>query len=65
MEQHFGIHRTRGGCNTNPNVKQFNHMMVNIRVAGSQAIAPLAGNTKRQQQDQQIGDQPLPKRQRH
>jgi len=64
IEQHFGIHRTRGGCNNNPNVQQFNHMMVNIRVAGSQAIAPLTGNTKRQQPDQIISNQPLPKRPR-
>ncbi|XP_052065372.1 uncharacterized protein LOC127705160 [Mytilus californianus] len=57
-------HELETKCNPNPNVKQFNQSMVNIHVAGSQAIAPLAENTKRQQQDQQISDQPLPKRPR-
>ncbi|CAG2221682.1 unnamed protein product [Mytilus edulis] len=31
IEQHFGIHRTSGGCNNNPTVNQFNHAMVKIR----------------------------------
>ena len=66
IEQHFGIHRTSGGCNNNPTVNQFNHAMVKIRTVGQHAIAPVRGNTKRRlNYPHVIDNNPLPKRPRH
>lgn len=65
IEQYFGILRTSGGCNNNPTLEQFNHSMVNIRVAGSQALAPFRGNTRRNiQRDFALESQPLSKKKR-
>ena len=66
VEQHFGIHRIKGGCNNNPTLEEFNNSMVRIRTAGSQALAPLHGNTKRRldHQHREIDDSSLPKRAR-
>ena len=65
LEQHFGIQRTSGGCNNNPNLQQFNNNMVQIRTVGSQAIAPIRGNTKRSLNLAPIDDTPLQKRRRN
>ena len=64
IEQHFGMLRFGGGCNNNPTLDKFNNTMVGLRTAGSQAIAPFAGNTKRLLEFAPIDDTPLPKRQR-
>lgn len=64
IEQHFGMHRTVNGCNTNPSLDKFNHTMVRLRTVGSQAIAPIRGNTRRQLDLAPIDATPLPKKQR-
>jgi hypothetical protein len=64
IEQHFGMHRTVNGCNTNPSLEKFNHTMVRLRTVGSQAIAPIRGNTRRQLDLAPIDATPLPKKQR-
>ena len=63
IEQHFGCHRASGGSNSNPSLHQFNSSMQKLRVIGSQALAPLRGNTKRQLH-MYVDSTPLPKKQR-
>lgn len=66
IEQHFGAIRSGGGCNNNPNLNEFNHAIGKVRVAGSQALAPVRGNTKRNLNfDFAEACQPLPKRKRN
>ena len=64
IEMHFGNHRLQGGCNTNPNMDQFNNSMVRLRTSGRQALAPLRGNIKRRLELREIDDTPMPKRPR-
>ena len=64
IEQHFGIHRTSGGCNNNPTLEQFNNSMVRIRTVGSRVVAPIRANTKRKLELAPIDETPLQKRQR-
>ncbi|XP_053385111.1 uncharacterized protein LOC128550306 [Mercenaria mercenaria] len=64
IEQHFGIHRSSQGCNTNPNLNEFNNAMVKIRTVGGQAIAPFTGNTKRHLNFPAVDTASLPKRNR-
>lgn len=47
IEQHFGMHRASCGY-TNPTLNQLNSSIQKLGVVGSQALAPLRGNTKRQ-----------------
>ena len=47
IEQHFGIHRASCGSNTNPTLNQFNCSLQKQRIVGSQALAPMRGNSKR------------------
>ena len=63
IEQHFGCHRASGGSNSNPSLHQFNSSMQKLRVIGSQALAPLRGNTKRQLH-MHVDSTPLPKKPR-
>ncbi|KAH3840591.1 hypothetical protein DPMN_114043 [Dreissena polymorpha] len=65
IEQHFGIHRASLGSNTNPRLYDFNNFMVKIRTAGSQALAPFRGNTKRRIELAPLDDSPLRKRVKH
>ena len=64
IEQHFGMQRFGGGCNKNPTLDKFNNTMVRLRTAGSQAIAPFSGNTKRFLDFDPVDDSPMPKRPR-
>ena len=63
IEQHFGCHRASSGSNSNPSLHQFNSSMQKLRIIGSQAMAPLRGNTKRRLQ-LHVDPTPLPKRPR-
>ena len=64
IEQHFGLQRFGGGCNNNPTLDKFNNTMVRLRTAGSQAIAPFSGNTKRVLEFAPVDNTVLPKRKR-
>ena len=64
VEQHFGVHRSKHGCNNNPTLEEFNNCMVRVRTAGSQALAPWHGNTKRRLELSEIDDTAIPKRKR-
>ena len=63
IEQHFGCHRASCGSNSNPSLHQFNSSMQKLRLIGSQAMAPLRGNTKRRLQ-LLVDPSPLPKKPR-
>ena len=63
IEQHFGCHRASSGSNSNPSLHQFNSSMQKLRIIGSQAMAPLRGNTKRRLQ-LHVDPTALPKRPR-
>ena len=45
LELHFGKHRQMKGGNDNPTVVQFNQNESSLRIIGSQALAPVTGNT--------------------
>ena len=45
IESHFGKHRQMKGGNDNPKVAQFNQNESALRLLGSQALAPVSGNT--------------------
>ena len=47
LEQHFGHYRHKGGACNNPTINDVRHTMNVLRTVGSQALAPLRGNTKR------------------
>ena len=64
LESHFGKHRQMKGGNENPTVAQFNSNENSLRLLGSQALAPVSGNSKRSGYTQEIDDTPLPKRPR-
>ena len=64
IEQHFGLHRSSCGANTNPNLQEFNNSMVKLRTVGSQVVAPFRGNTARKLDYQAVNDTPLRKRKR-
>ena len=67
IEQHFGMVRTGGRCNTNPTLQQINYSIGNLRISGSQALAPFRGNTKINLNRDFVeadGNQPLPKKKR-
>lgn len=65
IESHFGKHRQMKGGNDNPTVLQFNQNESALRLLGSQALAPVTGNTKHGVYIQEaIEDKPLPKRKR-
>lgn len=65
IESHFGKHRQMKGGNDNPTVSQYNYSESTLRVLGSQALAPVTGNTKHGSSIQKMVDNtPLPKRQR-
>ncbi|CAB3994726.1 Hypothetical predicted protein [Paramuricea clavata] len=65
IESHFGKHRQMKGGNDNPTVAQFNHNESALRLLGSQALAPVTGNTKHGVCIREvIEDKPLPKRKR-
>ena len=64
LESHFGKQRQMKGGNENPTVAQFNHNENSLRLLGSQALAPVSGNSKRSGYTQEIDDTPLPKRPR-
>ena len=63
IEQHFGMHRASCGSNTNPTLDQFNCSLQKLRIVGSQALAPMRGNTKRRL-ELQMDDTPLLKKRR-
>ena len=65
LEQHFGHYRHKGGSNDNPTVHQLTHTMTQLRAVGSQALAPVRGNTKRFHVPQVVDNTKLPKRRRH
>jgi hypothetical protein len=53
------------GGNDNPTVAQFNFNKSSLRLLGSQALAPVRGNTKHGVHIEEItDDKPLPKRKR-
>ena len=62
LEQLFGHFRHRGGHMENPNVKDVRHMMVEMKATRSVHMACVRGNTKRQDCNRQIDNDPLPKR---
>lgn len=64
LESHFGKHRQMKGGNDNPTVAQFNYNENNLRLLGSQALAPVSGNCKRSGIVDKIDDTPLPKKPR-
>ena len=64
LESHFGKHRQMKGGNENPTVAQFNYNENNLRLLGSQALAPVRGNCKRSVIVNKIDDTPLPKKPR-
>lgn len=65
LESHFGKHRQMKGGNDNPTVAQFHQNESSLRILGSQALAPVTGNTKHERCIQEaIDDKPLPKRRR-
>ena len=64
LECHFGKHRQMKGGNENPTVAQFNSNENSLHLVGSQALAPVSGNSKRSGYTQEIDDTPLPKRPR-
>ena len=64
LESHFGKHRQMKGGNDNPTVAQFNYNENNLRLLGSQALAPVTGNCKRAALVNKIDDMPLPKKPR-
>ena len=64
LECHFGKHRQMKGGNENPTVAQFNSNENSLRLLGSQALAPVSGNSKRSGYTQETDDTPLPKRPR-
>ena len=39
VEQHFGIHRIKDGCNTTPTLEKFDNSIIRIGTASSQAQA--------------------------
>ncbi len=61
-ESHFGKQRQMKGGNDNPTVAQFNHNENSLHLLGSEALAPVSGNSKRSGYMQEIDDTPLPKR---
>ena len=64
LEQLFGHFRHRGGHMENPNVKDVRHMMVEMKATRSVHMACVRGNTKRQDCNRHIDNDPLPKRPR-
>ena len=52
------------GENDNPTVAQFNNNESSLRLLGSQALAPVKGNTKRRFVQEVVDNTPLPKKQR-
>ena len=67
IEQEFGKARQSGGAWDHPTVYDLNFRITQLRVIGSQALAPVRGNTKRNQDQRTIDNTPLPrlKRRRH
>lgn len=67
IEQEFGKVHQSGGAWDNPTVYDLNYRITQLRVIGSQALAPKHGNTKRKHHHNVIDNTPLPrlKRQRH
>ena len=70
LENYFGTVRKRGGRSTNPSAKEMLDSSGSIRVQGSQAQAPVRGNSsrpnsrKRLFSNEDIDDTPIPKRSR-
>ena len=66
LESHFGKHGQMKGGNENPTVAQFNQNESSLRILGSQALAPVTGNTGKRGCciREVIDDKSLPKRPR-
>ena len=64
LEQLFGHFRHRGGHLENPNMKDVCYMMVEMKATRSVHMTCVRGNTKRQDCNCQIDNDPLPKRPR-
>ena len=64
LEQHFGHYRHKGGACNNPTINDIRHTINSLRVVGSQAIAPLRGNTKRSKNAAKLSAEshPLPRK---
>ena len=64
LESHFGKHRQTKRGNDNPTVAQLNYSENYLRLLGSQALAPVTGNSNRSVLVNKIDDMPLPKKPR-
>ncbi|XP_046553262.1 uncharacterized protein LOC124262759 [Haliotis rubra] len=66
LEEHFAHYRHKGGSNDNPTVFDVRNTLSELRVIGSQALAPIRGNVskKRQQGSLAVDNTPLAKRMR-
>ena len=62
LEGHFGHYRHKGGANDNPTVYEVRQTLSQLRTVGSQALAPIKGNTKRGLVERTIDNTPLRKR---
>lgn len=64
LEQLFGNYRHKGGSNENPTAEDVQHFLIESKVIGSAAMAPLRGNTKRNNKEHKIDSEVLTKRKR-
>ena len=51
LEEHFGRHRRRGGCNDNPSLVEYGRQEISINVMKSTMMRDIRGNTRGSDRD--------------
>ncbi|XP_060077288.1 uncharacterized protein LOC132556865 [Ylistrum balloti] len=62
LEEHFSHHRHKGGANNNPSVYEVRNALTQIRAINAQALVPKRGNTLTVDNNMQIDNTRLPRR---